>query len=440
LFRRGILYGNAVPLPLHDLTGDLERDTSAGMSRGALQADERRLGGRALGARRVSICVGAALVVALAVLRGVGVQAGARQDPVRPVELRGVWMTNVDSAVLDSRASIAEAMDFLAAHHFNVVFPVVWNKTYTLYPSRVMRRAFGTEIDPKHRGRDPLAELIEEAHRRRIAVVPWFEYGFAASYRAGGGRLIDAHPSWAARDRDGQLLTKNGFEWLDPLNAEVERFLTSLVLEVVARYRVQGVQGDDRLPAMPVEGGYSDAARALYAREHGGAPPPIDFRDGPWVRWRAGKLSAIAQRIHRAVKRRKPGLVVSWAPSVFPFALDEYLQDWPAWVNGGYADIVHPQVYRRTIDDYRRTLDAQGAAALGLARQVVYPGVLINVGRYVVADDLLVQMVAANRERGYRGEVFFFYEGLRKDGNRLARALLRSHYAAPADLPFRAGL
>ena len=355
-----------------------------------------------------------------------------------PVELRGVWLTNVDSHVLDSRASIAEAMEFLAAHHFNVVFPVVWNKAVTLYPSRVMQSTFGVEIDPVHKGRDPLAEVIEEAHTRRIAVVPWFEFGFAASYRANGGPLIAQRPHWAAKDRDGQLLTKNGFEWMDALNEEVQDFLLSLVLEVVERYDVDGVQGDDRLPAMPIEGGYSARGRALYARDHDGAEPPRDFRDAAWTRWRADRLNAFAERVYKAVKQRKPDVMVSWAPSIFPFSLDEYLQDWPSWVNRGHADLVHPQVYRRNLDDYRRALEAQGPPALTLARRLVYPGVLVNIGSYVVSDELLLQMVAANRERGYNGEVFFFYEGLRKEGGRLAAALRRTPYATRADLPFRA--
>ena len=51
-------------------------------------------------------------------------------------ELRGVWITNVDSDVLFSRQSIVDAMDYLADQGFNVVFPVVWNKGYTLHPGR----------------------------------------------------------------------------------------------------------------------------------------------------------------------------------------------------------------------------------------------------------------------------------------------------------------
>ncbi len=82
-------------------------------------------------------------------------------------ELRGVWITNVDSDVLFSRESIVEAMDYLADRGFNVVFPVVWNKGYTLHPSEVAFEAFGKLQDPYFatRGRDPLQEIITEAHR-----------------------------------------------------------------------------------------------------------------------------------------------------------------------------------------------------------------------------------------------------------------------------------
>jgi len=43
-------------------------------------------------------------------------------------ELRGVWITNVDSNVLSSDQGIVDAMDYLAALGVNVVFPVVYNK------------------------------------------------------------------------------------------------------------------------------------------------------------------------------------------------------------------------------------------------------------------------------------------------------------------------
>ena len=133
------------------------------------------------------------------------------------IETRGVWLTTTGSEVFKSRERIAEAMDFLAQTGFNVVFPVVWTKALTLYPSKVMQQTFGVEIDPLFVGRDPLAEVIVEARRVGLKVIAWFEYGFASSYNLNGGMLLEKKPEWAARDRDGNLVNKNGFEWLNSL-------------------------------------------------------------------------------------------------------------------------------------------------------------------------------------------------------------------------------
>lgn len=372
------------------------------------------------------------LVLALALLAALGCAGD------RPAELRGVWLTNVDSRVLESRAGIAEAMQFLADHNFNIVYPVVWNKGVTLYPSAVMDSLFGIRIDTMYRGRDPLAEVVEEAHRRGIAVVPWFEFGFSSSYKLNGGHLLARKPGWAARDASGSLLLKNGFEWMDAYNPEVQEFLLAMIREVASGYDVDGVQGDDRLPAQPSEGGYSEYTRSLYRQQHGGAEPPADFRDAAWLRWRADILNAFAARVHGEVKAIKPHLLVTWSPSVYPWSYEEYLQDWPAWVRAGHADLVHPQVYRYSREEYGTTLATQTPAALGLGgqRNIIYPGVLISLGPYLIPDEDLTAAVAANRAMGFNGEVFFFFEGLRRENARLARALLATHYARPARLPF----
>ncbi|MGA1496117.1 MAG: family 10 glycosylhydrolase, partial [Rhodothermales bacterium] len=47
-------------------------------------------------------------------------------------EVRGVWLTDVDSDLLSSREHIEEGMRYLAENGFNVVYPVVWNGGYTL--------------------------------------------------------------------------------------------------------------------------------------------------------------------------------------------------------------------------------------------------------------------------------------------------------------------
>jgi len=359
-------------------------------------------------------------------------------DELPAAELRGVWLTNVDSRVLDSRESIRDAMQFLADHHFNAVFPVVWNDAKTLYPSQVMDSLFGLPIDPRYAGRDPLQEAIEEAHQRGIAVIPWFEYGFAASYQKEGGDILKVKPHWAAKDNRGRLLTKNGFEWMNGYHPEVQQFLLSLVKEVASRYDVDGVQGDDRLPAQPIEGGYSAYTDSLFRAEHNGVVPPDDFRDPTWQRWRADKLSQFAHRLYAEVNMLKSDLVISWAPSIYPWSYDEYLQDWPAWLQHGDADVVIPQCYRYSLADYQSTLNALIPAGLAIrpGDGIIFPGILMNVGDYTISEELLMQKLAYNREKGYCGEVFFFYEGLRKNGDALAKALLETYYRQKATLPF----
>lgn len=362
-------------------------------------------------------------------------------EPPLPAEMRGVWLTNVDSDVLASRASIAEAMQFLADHGFNTVYPVVWNKGVTLYPSAVMDSIFGIPIDTLYADRDPLQEVVEEARAHGLQVIPWFEFGFASSYvqngRRFGGHIVDQKPDWMARDRDGGILTKNNFEWMNAYHPEVQGLLRALIFEVADRYDVDGIQGDDRLPAQPIEGGYSAYTDSLYRADHDGAAPPRDFRDPAWQRWRGDRLNAFGETLYRDFKAAHPDLVVSWSPSIYPWSYDEYLQDWPSWVNGGYADVVHPQVYRYTFDAYQRALASQHADSIGLDRpEIVTPGVLMKVGDYVIAPGMLDSTLAENRRQGYDGEVFFFYEGLVRNDSALAKQLRDTYYAAPARAPF----
>ena len=226
-------------------------------------------------------------------------------------EIRGVWLTNVDSDVLLTRKSISAAMQFLKDNNFNVVFPVVWNYAKTLYPSEVMDSLFGASINPLYKSRDPLLEVIEESHIRGIKIIPWFEYGFSSSHKKNGGIILNKRPEWSAKDVKGNLLTKNGFEWMNAYHSEVQNFLLSLVLEVVTNYDIDGIQGDDRLPAQPVEGGYSAYTVDLYQSSHNGMNPRQDCRDPEWMRWRADRLNGFAERLYREVKSVKPDIIVS---------------------------------------------------------------------------------------------------------------------------------
>lgn len=203
----------------------------------------------------------------------------------------GVWVTSSASSVLDSKENIVKAVSVCKEYGINNIFMVVWNNGRTYYPSKVMKELIGIEIVEKYQGRDPLKEMIEEAHANGIKVHAWFEYGFAASYGQNGGLILARKPEWGAEDVNGKLLVKNGFVWMNALLPEVQDFMLSLIKEVADNYDIDGVQGDDRLPAMPSSGGYDEYVCQLYKQEHNGMEPPADGKNEAWMTWRADKLT-----------------------------------------------------------------------------------------------------------------------------------------------------
>lgn len=332
--------------------------------------------------------------------------------PVDPSIIRGAWVTTTASTALNSAADIKTTVANFKAAGLSHIFIVVYNNARTVYPSTVMQNLIGKNIKEGFEGRDPLKEMIDEAHANNMKVHAWFEYGFSSSYSANGGLIVQAKPHWAGKNQAGNLLVKNGFDWLNALHPEVQDFLMSLIMEVVTKYNVDGIQGDDRLPAMPSEGGYDDYTVNLYQAEHAGANPPTNTKDPAWLQWRAQKLNKFMKRIFTEVKAAKPAVKIIMSPSVYPFALNEYLQDWPTWVDSSWVDGIIPQVYRYDIAAYRATLQSQ--KTYFKSRTNLYtPGVLLKSGTYLPSDQFLTDMIQANRTEGYKGEVFFFYEGVK---------------------------
>ncbi|WP_445734425.1 glycoside hydrolase family 10 protein [Mariniflexile sp.] len=330
--------------------------------------------------------------------------------------VKGVWLTNVASEALYTKANIEKAVLKCKDLGINTIFVVTWNKAQTMYRSAIMKNFTGVEIDPildpENNGRDPLQELIDVAHANNIKVFAWFEFGFASSYNENGGILIKLKPEWASLTSDGSICTKNNFDWMNALDPEVQDFISSLVLEVVRNYEVDGIQGDDRLPAMPSSGGYNPKTVAWYKVEHGGNPPPENYKDFEWVNWRSEILNDYLKQLYEDVKAIKPDCIVSMAPSVFPWSKEEYLQDWPTWINHGYVDLLCPQVYRKDSLSYQKTLKKTMSYIIPEKRHLFFPGILIQVDDQRPSKELFNFMLKTNREEGVNGEVYFFYEGL----------------------------
>ena len=367
-------------------------------------------------------------------------------------ELRGVWMTNIDSDVLFSRAELEPALNKLADLNFNTVYPTVWNWGYTLFPSQVAERVIGHKqglypdmaktgrqerLELAQGNRDMLLELIEIAHSRDLKVIPWFEFGFMAP---SDSALAMRHPDWLTQKNDGSFTTPEGDHdrvWLNPFHPEVQSFILELVAELAQNYDIDGFQVDDHM-GLPVAYGYDDYTVNLYKQEHDGQAPPLDPKDAEWTRWRADRITDFMGQVFRTLKIYRSTAVMSVSPNPHVFAYEFYLQDWDTWLKRGYVEELIIQLYR---NDLGRFVWEMGQEAADFARTHVPTsvGVLSGLRGRSVPMSQIAEQVEAVRDRDYAGVAFFFYEtlwNLSEEGTPLERQeALQEIFPNRADYP-----
>ena len=338
-------------------------------------------------------------------------------EPDRPAELRGVWMTNVDSEVLFSRQNLAAGIERLVDCGFNTLYPTVWNGGFTLFPSAIAESVLG-EKQRLHPGltrspreaaqdhRDMLAECLELAHAKNLRVIPWFEYGFFAR---SGNTLRSRQPLWFTHQRDGTQTDKHHMEWLNPFRPEVQEFYLALISDLMARYPVDGFQIDDHF-GLPVTFGY-DAYTTQQYRSETGKSVPSNPSDAHWMRWRADKLTDFTVQVSKTVKQYRPQATFSVSPNPPGFSYRNFLQDWPRWLTVAAVDEVVIQTYRWNLNSFVNELQKPSVKAL----QTQVPlsiGMLAGLRNRPMPSPILKQQGQAVRTHGYAGMAFFFYETL----------------------------
>lgn len=344
-------------------------------------------------------------------------QLPATNPPTEPrTEIRGVWLTNIDSEVLFSKQNLSNGLQQLAQLNFNTVYPTVWNWGHTLYPSKVAESVIGRAVDPEPglQDRDMLAEIVEQGHQKGFTVIPWFEFGMMAP---ADSALALSHPDWLTTRRDGSRIVKEGKYdrvWLNPFKPEVQQFLINLISEIVTNYDADGIQLDDHF-GMPVELGYDEFTVQLYRQEHQGQAPPSNPLDPEWMRWRADKLTNLMSEVFRVVKARKPKAIMALSPNPQKFSYETFLQDWESWERRGLVEELTIQLYRPDLE--RFTIEMAQPEVIAARDHIpVAIGILTGLKGRPSPMTTVRDQVQAVRDRGFAGVSFFFYETLWNGG------------------------
>ena len=314
----------------------------------------------------------------------------AKTEPAKtvPTELRGVWLTANDMPVLRDRTRMQATLDQLADLRFNRLYAVVWNGGMAYYPSQVSEgRQFQNFTYRGLQGQDVIGELITAGRSRGLMVLPWFEFGFMAPPDS---ELARRHRSWLTQKRDGGLSSISAageVVWLNPFRPEVQQLITELVLEVVSQYFTV----------------------ALYRKETG-REPPANEAEPSWVKWRADRITAFMEQLAKAVRKARPGALISISPNYYDFAYKLQLQDWRSWVQRGIADELLIQIYRPDLASYLPQLEKpEVQESLGLIPTAI--AVMSGQRNRPTPLALIRQKVEANRAKGL-GVAFFYLESL----------------------------
>ena len=319
----------------------------------------------------------------------------------------GVWITNSPSEVYYSRARIKQVVKELDQAGFNAIYPNVWSRGTTFHRSRFAP----TEPNLVQAGvdLDPICTLNREARQRGMRVVPWFEYGLMEPADSGVAR---DHPDWILAKADGStILQLHGkpMVWLNPAHPEVRARFIGLVVEVLKRCRMDGIQLDDHF-AWPIEMGYDPYTVALYRDEQGIAPPK-DHTNRVWMTWRRRKLTGLLRELRERLGQEALPKKISLSPGPFRFAYNHWLQDWELWAVGELIENLVVQNYAYSLPGFAKDLDQP---ALRKAKQwgvPVHIGVLAGFGKRTTPLPVLEEKIRLSRERGY-GVIFFYWEGL----------------------------
>lgn len=301
---------------------------------------------------------------ALLLLIGLRVEAVTYESsvvvpPPPPREFRGLWIATVANIDWPSKPGLpaaqqkAELISILNRAQqlkLNAVIFQVRPACDAMYPSTLepwseyLTGVMGKAPEPFY---DPLAFAIAEAHKRGMELHAWFN-PYRALHKSHMGNISSTHIS---KTHPELVHSYGDYLWLDPGERAVQEYSLRVVMDVVKRYDVDGVQFDDYFYPDPsgVNRDFSDDASW---RKYG-ANGKLSRAD-----WRRENVDTFISQVYTSIKSAKPWVKFGvapfgiWRPGNPPqiTGFDAYAKlfaDSRKWFMNGWVDYFSPQLYWR---------------------------------------------------------------------------------------------
>lgn len=393
-------------------------------------------------------------------------EGAAAVAPAAPREFRAAWVATVANIDWPSRKGLGAAaqqsemralLDRAKALKLNAIILQVRPCADAFYPSDLepwSEYLSGVQGQPPSPSYDPLALWISEAHARGMELHAWFN-PFRA--KLGDGKSTPS-PRHVSQTRPQWVKTYGNQWWMDPGEPDAVAHSLSVMLDVLARYDVDGIHLDDYFYPYPITS--SDDARL-----------EIDFPDQPsWQRyqdgggsmtrddWRRNNVDGFLERLFYAMRRIKPWVRLGISPfgigrpELRPPGIVGFSQyhklyaDVERWLQQGWLDYLVPQLYWPLdqkeqafiplLDYWHRQNMVGRHVWAGLYTSRVSAAALANATKSGWPADEISNQIAATRQRAPgTGHVHFSMVALMQNRQGLADQLQAGPYASAALVP-----
>ncbi|GAB4189050.1 MAG: glycoside hydrolase family 10 protein [Thermoflexibacter sp.] len=276
-------------------------------------------------------------------------------------ELRAVWIATVANIDYPSRKNLHpfeqqdEFRALIQKHRqlgINAVFVQVRPATDAFYYSdrelwsEWLSGKQGNEPRPFY---DPLAYMIEEAHKNGMEFHAWFN-----PYRAvfDTARSSEIHPEHITNRRPEWFIQYGKTKYFNPALPQVREYITSIITDVVKRYPIDGVHFDDYFYPYPIANTPLDDQKDF---ERYGQ----DFKN--IQDWRRHNVNLLIESVAKSIRQTKPKVKFGVSPfgvwrnerdekqgsktTTGTTSYDHLYADVRHWLKNAWIDYVVPQIY-----------------------------------------------------------------------------------------------
>ena len=294
----------------------------------------------------------------------------AGRAPAPQSEIRALWVDGFHPGIRTPE----EAEQLVAAAKsggFNTLIVQVRRRGDALYLKSIEPYV---EDVPHIAGFDPLANIIDLAHRNGLEVYAWINA--APVWRDQAPPVDPSHvfnqhgPSatgdtmWLTSNRAGNVKFPVGY-FLDIGHPAAADYIARVYLNVVRNYDVDGIHFDYiRYPetdgpqlSRGADVGYNPTSLERFRRATNRTDTP-DPSDEQFIEWRRQQVTQLVRRIYLEARAIKPrlkitGAVIAWgrppAHNELDFAnvapMQRIFQNWHGWLRDGYLDVAFPMNY-----------------------------------------------------------------------------------------------